>query len=346
MAALPIVYNVTEAVLADLTTKQKSILVENPNIEDVKAAKREVAKLRTSIENHRLKLNEEAQNHIKNVNLKAKEAQAPIAIIEDKYAVVIDTHKAYLQKLADGAAAKEAARQLEINTRIQDINAYKFILHNSTIVQIQKDIFDLNSWLAQTSDFDYGERKQEAAAAIENVNAILELALSNRKIFEDEQEKAEIQRKIDDENRAKFEQEKAAFAEQQRAANEKLEAEILQLQKAKDDAAKAERKKEEFEADKLRAVEFAKQQEDRKKLIEEQNAMAEKIRLRQLEIKAENERIKFEQEKDTKIRNAAQQLYDACNTSRNYFRKIGITPDNADVYNELDGVIKKVEGGV
>lgn len=306
-------YDVKEAKLKELAIKRDDILKqykENKDIELVRKAKREVAKLRIAIEKRRKEYKADALEYGRMVDTKAKEASEPVVAIESSYDDIIDAYDAELARLAREAQEKEEARIAIIKKRIEKIMLFPDEAWSMNSKGIESLLQDLHQFIGE--DFDYQEFSEEAQNVNEESKQRLITILENQKKTEEEKTKLDEQRKKDEAERAKFEAERAAFEKAQAEANAKLQAER--------DAIEAERRAEE---EKRRQAEI---ERERKELEE----LRERDRLKRIEVeKEEAARIaqlekeavecKAKQENEDRVRNAAPDLLEALKSLLNIF---------------------------
>ncbi len=215
-------YDVTEAVIEVLkaklvTTIPSGVVMTVANIPALKEAKKEPAALRIAIEKKRVEYNEEAQKHIKNVNKKAKEAQALVNPIEEAYAKEIKRIEDEAEAERERLEQLEFTRKLTIRTRINDILSFARIPGDYTSREMKDNLDQLNKWLAETADFKYDEFQEEASKCIQDVFNTLDVKMSQRIELELlRKNAAELEAQ-----RMQFEAEKAAF-EAERALTNKI----------------------------------------------------------------------------------------------------------------------------
>ncbi len=340
-------FDVTEAVLNQLREKQALILTENPNIEDVKSGKREIAKLRNAIENRRKELKAEALEYGKKVDSSAKEAQAPVAEIEGRYDVVIEKYEAEKARIEAELREKETTRIADIKDKI-DYYVGIGIGDGFSSNELKTELEHVRDFL--TEGFDFQEFTEEAAAAFKKKEDFLIARLEARLKYESEQEELKKQQAIQAEEKAKFEAEKAAFETARREANAKIESERAALQKQKDDSEKAEKARLFAEQEKQRLAEEQKRALERR--IADEQAQEEKMRresaerLRIEEIKKENEARKLAQEKEDRVRNAAKDMLMALYNVRDSDMATREEDEGrvSSVLNEVRQAIKLAEG--
>ncbi len=309
----PIVFSINPESLIELKAEQDILIAKVPsNIEELevdlyKAAKRKVGKLRIATEKERKELKAAALSYGKLVDSEAEKAQLPVAEIENVYDKLINQYDSHFAELAKIAVEKEAKRIINIENRIAEINSYTIKAFDAdTSKQISDLIVELTVFIANGFDYEeFGEMAyKNEKSTIDSLNKMFDTLNS-----------AEIQRKIDEENRLKFEAEKAAFEATQREANAKLEAERAALQKQKDDADREEKQRIQAEIDRQKELELQKQREEleKQRAIDDQNRkLAQEAELkRQEDVRLENEARKLAQEKEDRIRNAAPQLLTA-----------------------------------
>jgi len=203
-------YDVTDAAIEALNKRLELELPSHSEItiDDIprlKEAKKEPAALRIAIEKKRVKLNEEAQAHIKNVNAEAKRVQALVNPIEDAYIKAITNLEQEIQRQAAELQAKEAARIAAIKAKIEKMRGEDLNLLSKTSDEIEAILNQYN----EPDTFDYAEFAEEAAQTRIITTMALGYALVRmRDIEENEKKIAEEKAKLAEE-KAAFEHEKA-----------------------------------------------------------------------------------------------------------------------------------------
>jgi hypothetical protein len=298
-------YDVTQATLLELAKERDELVTKykaEGDIEIIKTGKKKVAKLRNAIEKRRKEYKADALEYGRKVDAGAKEVVAPVLQIESVYDEIISEYDAHLEKLAREAQAKEDARIARIESEIDKYYTLGAIAFNMASGELKSRIEKLQEYL--TTDFDFQEFEQKAESVYKDVENILKTALTDRLKHEEEQAALEKQRLIDEENRKKFEAEKAEFEKSKREAEAKFKAErdLIDLQRREEEKREhdAQMQKERDELEALR-------ERDRLKRIEAEKQEAVRV----AEIEREFEQKRIAQEKEDKIRNAAPQLLEA-----------------------------------
>ncbi len=321
LAPKPIHYTINSSELAAAKIAQEAILSSMPNdiekldIEAVKTEKRKVVKFRTSIEKERKEYKSGALAYGELIDTLAKEAQTPVNDLESVYDKIIADYDAHFIKLAVIASEKEEKRIYDEMQRIDkiqeqirqikttpDITPHAFIATEVSIKNLNKLFTNETTYI-----FDFQEFIDEAKAA-----QLYALQILNRRL--EGMIEAERQYKINEENRLKFEAEKAAFAAEQKAAQDKMNAERELIQKAKFEAEREEHKRLQKIEDAQRAERQVKEDAERaeQKKLEDEKREKEKEELHRqhLQIVADREAREKAQAAEDRMRNAAPMLLD------------------------------------
>lgn len=304
-------YNVKEAKIAEMADTRDCVIKQykiDGNIESVKQAKKEPAKIRIAIEKKRKELKADALEYGRKVDSEAKKVSEPVNEIESSYNTIINEYEDELKRLAQEAQEKEDARIATINAKLAGVKELAIFSYseNHTSESVQNRINALMEMKAE--NFDYQEYDQEFIDLCNETKCELDMAFEKAIKHEKDQAELEAQRKKNDAERVKLEAEKAAFEKALAEANAKLEAE-------KQKAGREEYERKQAEIEKQRQIELQKERDelDRQRKIDEENRIkaekAEADRIVLLEKEAAERKAK--QEAEDRVRNASPQLFEA-----------------------------------
>ena len=243
-------YSATEAGLAALREKYADITFAVATTEgdkEARAARRELMKLRTSLEDKRKEIKAPALAYAQAIDTEAKRITAEIKLLE----VPIDEQiKAEEKRRADEKAERERIEQARISTiraKIATITNLPHVSRDDPADQINETLADLRA--LDVTEAVYEEFTEEARAAVDQVIATLDTMLESARAREQEAKRLE-------EERAALERQR----QEQEAANQARAAEEKKLA---DERAEFERQKAEFAAKQaaLQAAEERQRQE-------------------------------------------------------------------------------------
>ncbi len=311
----PVRYDVTLAVIGELKEKYKDLKIipgDKESYEANRVALGVVRPLRTAVDPKRKEMNAKAQAYIKKVNDEGKEIIRLLKEVEDPLKADKDKEDDRLQAIED---EKIRAKQVQVDA----VEAIRELARNISPLMVSSEIKNIMAkalGLEITEEL-YGEYLEDANRAGDRVYRELEVILETRL----EVEKADAERKVEDERLAKERKEIEAKAkemqdrqdaidaenkrklEEQRKAQAEAQAKIDAQQKeladreAKIKAEEERKEREEFEARlKEEAQEEAK--EYAKKILEkqvrdaEEKAKADKVEsVRQENLKPDKEKL-------------------------------------------------------
>lgn len=305
---------------------RQNILLSTPNIsiEDVKVAKREVVKYRTSIEKLRKEEKDAALKYGQHVDGLAKEAQKPIALIESKYDEIIDAHEAELERQAAEFARIEAEKTAAEERRIADIE-FKIMQLNDFLVHAStSESHAIRNLLEQVKlmnpdEVNYMEFREKALEVYNATYLKLSDMLNARMQLEYQWKEAARIKKEADEREAAFAIERAKFEAEKKAQQDRIDTEnrILNEKRLETDRAEMNRLNK-IEAERIEKELRSKAEEERIErekaaaIQAEENRKAKEaldIKLKEAE---ESERLrKITQEQEDKIKQNAGRLFQA-----------------------------------
>ena len=286
-------YNEFRSQLAELRESNSNAVFDYEDPQGNKDARSHVFQLRktrTAIDKARKQEKESSLQYGRQVDKEAKE-------IMEEVEEMIEVHSAPLKAIEE----KEAARKKEIESKYDLIISLGLVGIEDSISGIQASIKNLNE-LTPDESFDelMAEATREHKKSSEALNAALESAIKN------EAEKVELQKLRDEQvardqlERDKLIAEEARKAAEQKADNErleaerKLEAERQSVKKAQDDA-EQKAKNDRLEAERtIEAQRMAAKESQERAELEKQNAIKREEALK-LEAEAAKKRHAMEQ---------------------------------------------------
>jgi hypothetical protein len=246
-------YSVTEAELGKLKSRlagAKYDVSTTMGMDTAKRDRREVVTLRTNLDKLRLKLGEDARDHIKKLNAEAARITTELLAIEQPIDEQIKAEEARKEAIK----AEKARIERE---RIDAIQRNIAVIRELAVTGMRKSADDLELWLGKLrATLVTAEKFAEFIADAENAKAEvvekLEVALIAKREEEAEAERQRAEREAEEKRLA---EEREAIAAE-RAELEKARLAEAARQKEVEDKARAERE----EADRIAAEERAKQQ--------------------------------------------------------------------------------------
>lgn len=225
-------YNVTDAAIALLSEKNANLLLswDGKDFELIKEAKREVLKIRTSIEPKRKEYNEAALKHQRMVNAKAKCIVDALEKIEQPLDNILDAEKARLEAEKQAKIKSEQIRVENIRSHITKISSLPLDLLGKPSAAIQEAMQKLET---AVDDFNYEELVSQATQVKQQTFAMLGKMYNDQ--LEIERQRAEdaaaaiATKRLQEEENYRLIEERRIFAEEQQKIRLENEAKKKEL---------------------------------------------------------------------------------------------------------------------
>lgn len=252
-------YNITDAALLELAERYGGMVITQDNLDDGKAARKEVRDVRLAVEDKRKELKKDALEYGRAVDAKANEIKAKIAKIEEPLAEQLDA-------IANEEKRKEEERIATIESHLAVLRAYGQDTEDRTLAELQQ-------WQEQLTEYEiteevFQEFREQAVGAKAESESRLRIAIDRKQKAEEEAARLEQQRKQQEEQAAELKKQQEELEKAQaklREEQEAAEAKAREEQEAKDAERQAELDAQQAELDKQREEQERKEQEEREK---------------------------------------------------------------------------------
>ena len=300
-------YGVTDKALAALKEKFKEVpdATTKDGYKAIKEGLSEMRPLRTGVENKRKELKAESLAWGKKVDTEAKRITSEIIAIEQPYKDAKEFQDNEEARIKQEAIEQEAARISEIEIAINNIKSLSEGLLGADLVLLKERLNSASQIVVNADNFH--EFIEPAELALNNALSVLDSAIAEREVFEEQQaEQAERQR-IMDEQQAELDA-KQAEIDQQEAAQKQKERDEQIVKEAEERATKAaelaQQKEREAAAEREKELRLQAEQAEREAKETEQRLIREAEEKKQQETKEAEAREKNRKHK-AGINNAA-----------------------------------------
>lgn len=302
-------YSATEAALSELRErigKTTHDVTTTTGMELARKDRRELVKLRTSLEAKRKEIKAPALAHCNLIDAEAKRITLELLKLEEPIDNLIKAEEDRKEKERAEKARIEAERVANIRARIDKIKGLPLLTVNFNAEQMEKFI---NTVEAQAIGVEFEEFAEEATIAKAEVMDTLAKVLAGKLASEAEAAKIKAEQEAEaarlEEERQKMEaerleREKAETEERERVRKaQEEEAARLSAEKAENDRIAAEqteallKEREAFEEERKAAL--SKQEEESRKVREEQEAEAKRLADELAELSRQREEVAAKQ---------------------------------------------------
>lgn len=187
-------YNETAAAIALLRDKYAGPFdtTTKDGMNAAKEARAEVRAYRTSVEKLRAELKAPLLERGKQIDAEAKRITAELIAIEDPIDAAIKAEERRKEEEKAAKARAEAERVAQINARLLHIRRVPTSLIGKPVDEIEREIARMNAY--QPDPGEFAEFLPEAIAARNEVRAVLETMLTERKRADEEQARIQVER--------------------------------------------------------------------------------------------------------------------------------------------------------